>query len=219
MAWQRARQPAQKEHRRATILAAAARLFDDRGFERITLSAVATAAKISKSDLYRYFESKEEIFLHLLRDDLYAWVSGVEQALAPLAGRGTPETVTRAMTDHLSRCPRLPALASVAGVVLEQNVSADVVAWFKAAVLEITVRAANALHAALPGLSVERARQVLLIIFALITGLWHFAHPAPAVEAVLERPGLRALKVDFDRELGAATVLLLRGILAGAGAS
>jgi AcrR family transcriptional regulator len=214
MAWQRARQPAQKEHRRATILLAAARLFDAQGFDGITLSAIAAKAKISKSDLYRYFESKEEILLHLLRDDLHAWVAGVEQALAPLAGRGTPQSVTQAMSAELARRPRLGALASVAGVALEQNISTDVVVWFKAALVEVTVRAANALHAALPGLGIERARELLLMTYALITGLWHMSHPAPAVVAALERPELQGLRVDFGRELGEATLLLLRGALA-----
>lgn len=59
------------ETRRGQILAAAATVFADRGFERARIDDVAAAAGVSKGTVYWYFRSKDEIFYALL-DDFYA---------------------------------------------------------------------------------------------------------------------------------------------------
>ena len=47
MAWQRARNPEQKEQRRVAILDAAATLFEQGGLDNVSLNAIATEAGIS----------------------------------------------------------------------------------------------------------------------------------------------------------------------------
>ena len=61
--FERARQPEQKELRREAILEAATELLAEKGLHDISLSAIARRAKLSKANLYRYFESREAIFL------------------------------------------------------------------------------------------------------------------------------------------------------------
>ena len=66
--------------RRALIESAAARLFAEHGVDRTRLEDVAAAAGVTKPVLYRHFESKRALHLHLLaktRDELAA------AALAP----------------------------------------------------------------------------------------------------------------------------------------
>ncbi|WGS83882.1 TetR/AcrR family transcriptional regulator [Methylomonas sp. UP202] len=52
--------------RRQTILDAAKITFEKLGFERATMSDIATLAGVSKATLYSYFSAKNELFLELV---------------------------------------------------------------------------------------------------------------------------------------------------------
>lgn len=55
-----------REHTRRDILVAAAEVFSRRGYAAATLAELAEAAGFAAPSLYRYFESKEEIFRSLV---------------------------------------------------------------------------------------------------------------------------------------------------------
>lgn len=213
MAWQRARNPEQKEQRRTAILEAAARLFEQGGLDVVSLKAIASEAGISKANIYRYFESREEIFLHVLLEDYRQWVSALERAMAPLAGSGDVDTVARAMTDSYLAHPRFASLVSVVSSVLEHNVTTDSVVWFKTELLSVAIRVANTIHAALPALDMERTQQFITYAHLLMASLWPAANPPPAVKEALQRPELQYACVDFDRDAIGAITTLLRGLL------
>jgi AcrR family transcriptional regulator len=82
--YQRARRPEQKAQRRATILAAARALAAQRPVREISLGDIAREVDLAKSNLLRYFESREEIFMTLLLDEWTAWTE---------AARATPDAV------------------------------------------------------------------------------------------------------------------------------
>ncbi|MDF1566037.1 MAG: TetR family transcriptional regulator [Deltaproteobacteria bacterium] len=218
--WQRARQPEQKEQRRQEILRAAAKLFDETGLEKASLSKIACSAGLSKAALYRYFESREAIFLELLGGELTGWVARFEAALAPLAGSNDPARVARAFAASLVDSHRLGALSAATPTILEHNVSEEVVVAFKTGLIPLFLRLANSLHAALPALSMEQVRELLAFAHSAINGLWPAAHPPPAVQRALARPELELFRVPWGPTLERMIQLLLEGALAeGAGSS
>ena len=73
MKWQRARSEEQKEQRISEIVGAAARLYKTHSFEEISSSLIAKEAGFTRSNLYKYFSSKEEIFLAFLMQDMRLW--------------------------------------------------------------------------------------------------------------------------------------------------
>jgi AcrR family transcriptional regulator len=62
--------PQWRQRRRADILRAAADLFGRRGYGGVQVDDVARAAGVGKPTLYRYFASKEELFLQVFGDAL-----------------------------------------------------------------------------------------------------------------------------------------------------
>lgn len=62
----KARQERAREQARRDILLSAAEVFAQRGYAASTLSEIAQAAGFAAPSLYRYFESKEEIFRSLV---------------------------------------------------------------------------------------------------------------------------------------------------------
>jgi AcrR family transcriptional regulator len=214
MAWQRARNPEQKEQRRTAILEATAKLFEEEGLDGVSLNAIANEAGISKGNIYRYFESREEIFLHLLLEYYGQWVVTLERALAPLAGSDDVERVARAMTASYAAHPRFASLVAVTASVLEKNVTADAVVSFKTQLLDVVIRVANAIHASLPALDMERTQQFIMYAHLLMSAMWPAANPPAAVRSALLLPELQFACVDFDRDAVGAVTTLLRGLLA-----
>ncbi len=50
------------------ILSAAVKLFAEQGFDGVSMRGVAQAAGVSKSNIYHHFDSKEALYLAILRD-------------------------------------------------------------------------------------------------------------------------------------------------------
>src|SRR5688572_6053319 len=142
--FQRARKPEEREIRREGILAAAAALFDEEGPQGTGLNAIAARAGFTKSNVYRYFESREEVLLSLFLDEMSRYTAKVEARLAGVEG-GVAEiarTLTRTFEEH----PRLGALISILTTVLEQNVSEDKVVNLKRSTAATVTRVGAAIH-------------------------------------------------------------------------
>ena len=71
----------EREQRRALILDAAQKVFDEHGLAAATMEQVAAAAELSKGSLYLHFRSKDELFMGLAADVL----AEVRAVLAPIA--------------------------------------------------------------------------------------------------------------------------------------
>lgn len=65
------------EEKRTTILDAAAALFAKEGFDRTSVGAVAASCNISKSALYHYFPSKED----MLYEVCASFISGIQDEI------------------------------------------------------------------------------------------------------------------------------------------
>lgn len=59
-----------KKKRRKRILAAATRLFQDRGYADTTINAIADKADVGVGTIYNYFSSKNQILLNIVADIL-----------------------------------------------------------------------------------------------------------------------------------------------------
>lgn len=212
--WQRARRPEQKEQRRAAILQAAAVVYERDGLEQASLNAIAREAAISKANIYRYFESREEIYLHLALEDYRGWVTAVERALAPLAATDDEAAVSHAWVTTLGTRPRLCSLASSMTMVLERNVSVDVVARFKTRLLDLTRRLANTVQVAMPSLTPGTARRFTTYAQMLTSGMWTATTAPAAVQKAMERPELQDYCLSFERDLETALATVLRGLRA-----
>lgn len=71
-----------RSERRHRILAAAKELFSQAAYNSVAMDAVARAAGIGKPTLYRYFPSKDELFLAVFKEALRDLERQVQLALA-----------------------------------------------------------------------------------------------------------------------------------------
>ncbi len=63
-----AAQPPQQSETVARILAAAEELFSRRGFDAVSMNEIAEAAGVSKANIFHHFESKNALYLAVVRN-------------------------------------------------------------------------------------------------------------------------------------------------------
>lgn len=212
MSWERARKPEHKEERRAAILAAAAELFDEGGVEGASLTSIARGAGISKANVYRYFESREAIFLELMVEEQDLWEQEILSGLADLEGRNDPAAVAALMARALVHRPRLCGMMASLASVLEHNVGVEAVAGFKRRFAAGVYEIIPALHGALPDISVPALKAFLMHHYLHATGAWPHGHPSPVVQEVLAMDEFAEMRMDFETEVRANAECLLRGL-------
>src|ERR1700727_3624850 len=91
MVFQRARSEEQRAIRRQAILDAAAAMLEIMPVSEVTLTELSRRAGLAKSNVLRYFESREAILLELLDRATKLWLSELPgQLAAGVATEGTP---------------------------------------------------------------------------------------------------------------------------------
>ena len=210
----RARSPEDKQQRRQDILDRAWELFQTRAWAELTMSDVAEASGLSKAAIYRYFETKESLFLEVEEARLGGWLHGLGAELDRLPRPASPDVVGTLIADSLVARPGLPRLLALLHVSLEQNVPFDAALAFKRAAARVAGALGGRLEAALVSLPKGRGFGAAMQLHALCIGLWQMADAGPVVKRLLERPELRSLRLDFHPALATGAATLLRGLLA-----
>ena len=211
--FQRARRPDQIEQRKEAILAAALVLFQEKGLENVALADIAAKVGTATSNIYRYFESREHIYLRVLQRLGAAWEQKVYPALERLHGRGNVAKVADIIIEAYLGLPDYGELSTVVNSVLEKQLTPALLVDFRSVFLERRKRLASALAAAVPNTAADLLLPLTFHIFVHVPGLWPFCHPSPASKKMLSEPQFAHLNFDFKTEMSRYLRLILKEAL------
>ncbi|MGN9843572.1 TetR/AcrR family transcriptional regulator [Nonomuraea sp. H19] len=207
-AFVRARRPEHKQQRREAILAAARQLAADSGVRNVSLGAVAEAVGLAKSNVVRYFGTREEIYLHLAAEEWDRWAEAVAARLREATGSAD---VVRALTETLADRPLFCDLLSHTATSLEHNVSVPAARTFKRAVLDVITDVGRQV-ADVTDLTESEGVELASSAVGLAGMLYPVANPAPTLaELYAQDPDLAAA----CRPLQPTMIRLLSAIAAG----
>ncbi|GAA4502209.1 TetR/AcrR family transcriptional regulator [Actinoallomurus oryzae] len=214
--FQRARSAEQRAERRRAILDTAVAMLAEMPAGRLTLNELSRRAGLAKSNVLRYFESREEILLELLDAAVAAWLNEVATGLDG-DGAGTAERATRlssALAASLAARPMLCDLISAQAAVLEHNVSLPVVLRHRHRLTHHVAALARLIRRHLPELAAPDADWLAGTIVMVTGSLWAHANPSGAVRAAYEADAsIAALRIDFADRLQATLSVLIAGLL------
>lgn len=89
----------EREVRKALIMEAAMKLFEEKLFHEIGMRDIAKEAGVSAATIYRYFPSRDDLFVEALIQDMNIIEKLLEERLA--AGKATIEDLALAVVDYL----------------------------------------------------------------------------------------------------------------------
>ena len=220
--FQRARSEEQREARRQAILGTAAAMLAEMPVADVTLNELSRRAGLAKSNVLRYFESREAVLLELLDSAWQGWLVQLDRELADAVDRAAPVTVrsgqlAAAIAASLAGRPMLCDLVGAQAAVLERNVSPDVAARYKRASLAgITALGALILRC-VPELGEQDAVKLAGVTILTTGALWPHTQPSAAMLAAYDAdPELAAMRLDFTATIREVLEVMSLGLLARA---
>src|SRR5262245_17922781 len=122
--------------RRSAILAVARALLEEKNVADISLRELADRVGLAKSNVLRYFDSREAIFLELLDDQFVTWLSETDARLGRprvrKPGYANEIRVATVIAESLVERQLLCELVGSMAGVLERNISHEFARDFKA---------------------------------------------------------------------------------------
>lgn len=216
--FQRARSEEQREVRRQAILRMAAEMVAEMPVSQLSLNELSRRVGLAKSNVLRYFESREAVLLELLDSAWRDWLERLAAALpgnvdatAPTSARyaQVASTITASLVDDRLFCE----LISVSSAVLERNISTEVARSYKLAAIANTTTLADLVHHQLAELSHDGATYFAAGTLVATTGIWPLAQPSEAMLCVYDDPVMAPLRLDFGTGLQEMLTTLLAGCL------
>jgi AcrR family transcriptional regulator len=219
MTFQRARSAQQREERRRTILDTALAMLGEMPVAEVSLNELSRRVGLAKSNVLRYFESREAVLLELLEQAMRSWLAEVADELAagvdpdrPARDRG--DRFAAVVARSLARRTVLCDLISAQAGVLEHNVSVDVVLRYKRSARDALASMVEVVRRHVPELG-EGAWRVCLMGMILAGALWPHARPSASTLAAYEAdPTLADLRLDLSTAVEDTLATLIAGTLA-----
>ncbi|MFE2546254.1 TetR/AcrR family transcriptional regulator [Actinacidiphila glaucinigra] len=213
--FQRARSAEQREIRKQAIIDAATQLLAEMPVGEISLRELSRRVGLSKTNVVRYFETREAVFFELLNRSLTQWIEELPAELptAGAQGAASPEAVTYALARSLARRSLLCDLLSALGSELERNLSVEAAREFKLAHGRLLGTLADLVQRNITALTPAAARELVSLTVVCTAGLWPFAHPSEAVAEAQRTPELADTRVDFAERLGRTLHVAVTGLL------
>jgi AcrR family transcriptional regulator len=218
--FKRARSDEQRAERRRAILDTAAAMLADRRVADLSLNELSRRVCLAKSNVLRYFESREAILLELLESGTGEWLAELTEKLhgtidpaRPVTERG--DAVAAVVAGSLARRPVLCDLIGAQAAVLERNVSRDIVTSYKHAAVRYAGMYAELVRSCLPELRPPDALRVAVATSMMAGAIWTHSQPSAAVLAAYEAdPRLAEMWLDFEDALRQTLEVIISGLIA-----
>ena len=118
--------------RREEIIAACEMLYQTMSFKEITLKDIAGATSFTRTSIYNYFQTKEEIFLALMQKEYERWVEELD-AMANAYTTMSVESFSSMLAHSLEKRNMLLKLLSMNHFDMEENSRPECLVDFKRA--------------------------------------------------------------------------------------
>ncbi|MEV7090952.1 TetR family transcriptional regulator [Streptomyces sp. NPDC093085] len=216
--FQRARSEEQREIRRRAILDAAAAMLDEMPVAEVSLNELSRRVGLAKSNVLRYFESREAVLLELLDAFMESWLAeladelaaGIEPHAAPDVRAGQlAEILSRSLAGRVVLCD----LFGAQGGVLEHNVSVEVIKRHKRSSFARLATMVGLVRRHVPELG-DSTQMFCLMSLVAAGALSAYVPPPPGiVAAYADEPALGALHLELGDALRFSITSSLLGML------
>ena len=197
--------------RREEIISACAQLYQTMSFKEITLKDIAGATSFTRTSIYNYFQTKEEIFLALMQKEYERWVAALDDLAASYTVMSV-EAFSGALAHTLEKRGMLLKLLSMNHFDMEENSRPECLREFKEAYGASIEALGRCLAKFFPGMD-ARARQDFLYAFLpFLYGLYPYTTVSGKQRQAMAEAGLDFVYMSVYDMACSCVRALLRGI-------
>ena len=175
--------------RKEEIIAACAKLNETMSFREVTIKEIGAATSFTRTSIYNYFETKEEIFLALLQKEYELWVEAMDAVMAERAAMARDElaqTLARTLADR----PRLLRLLSMNLYDMEANSRPERLAEFKVAYGASLNAVSRMVEKYVPEMDENARKQFLYAFFPFIYGIYPYTSVTEKQRTAMVQAGI-----------------------------
>ena len=197
--------------RREEIISACAQLYQTMSFKEITLKDIAGATSFTRTSIYNYFQTKEEIFLALMQKEYERWVAALDDLAASYTVMSV-EAFSGALAHTLEKRGMLLKLLSMNHFDMEENSRPECLREFKEAYGASIEALRRCLVKFFPGMDAKARQDFLYAFLPFLYGLYPYTTVSGKQRQAMAEAGLDFVYMSVYDMACSCVRALLRGI-------
>lgn len=179
--------------RKAEIMNACSELYKTMSFREITIKEIAGYTSFTRPSIYNYFQTKEEIFLALFKEEYELWnedLKGIlhkNQTLSRLQ-------LAKKISASLQKRELMLKILSVNLYDMEENSRFELLVSFKEIYKEAFESFKELIKKYCPDMSSEGSEELALSFFAYMHGIYPYAYATEYQLKAMEQAGVKFKK-------------------------
>ncbi|MCX4267886.1 MAG: TetR family transcriptional regulator [Lachnospiraceae bacterium] len=159
--------------RKEEIITACAELYKTMSFKEITIKEIGNVTTFTRTSIYNYFQTKEEIFLALLQREYELWVHSLKQ-IQTEHERMTEEEFADALAHSLEERKNLLKIMSMNHYDMEDNSRLERLIEFKVVYGKSLTEVRNCLDKFFPKMTVQDKQNFIFSFFPFMFGIYPY---------------------------------------------
>ena len=174
--------------RREEIINACEKLYQTMSFKEITLRDIASATSFTRTSIYNYFQTKEEIFLALLTREYNRWIDELSSILA--LEKMTREEFAEALAKSLENRAQLLKIMSMNHYDMEENSRPENLVEMKIAYGRAMSAVKDCINKFFPEMTAKQVDDFIYNFFPFMFGIYPYTFVTEKQRAAMEEAGV-----------------------------
>lgn len=182
--------------RKDEIMNACEKLYQKKTFKEITLQDISRETSFTRTSIYNYYETKEEIFLELFEREYHMWTEELER-LNEKMGENVREELALKVADSLQKRKLLLKLLSVNLYDLEENSRMERLVQFKIAYGNSKKVLWKLIRKCYPALKDYEIKDFIKIFLPYLHGIYPYSYATDKQAEAMDRAGVDHEKITI----------------------
>ncbi len=177
--------------RKEEIVNACAKLYETMNFKDVTMKEIGKVTSFTRTSIYNYFQTKEEIFLAYMQREYEIWIAALRQI------RTAHETMSRenfaeALAHSLEERGNLLKLMAMNHYDMEENSRMERLVEFKVVYGKALAEMQSCLEYFFPAMTMQERQEFLFSFFPFMFGIYPYT-----VVTEKQREAMELAKVNY----------------------
>lgn len=175
--------------RKEEIINACEKLYKSKSFKEISLKDIGNATSFTRTSIYNYFQTKEEIFLALLQREYELWIVDLNKIIEENATLSKDEFADK-LARSLEKREQLLKIMSMNHYDMESSSRPEQLAEFKVAYGESLHTVIRCLEKYFPYMSVSEKQDFIYSFFPFMFGIYPYTVVNDKQRSAMEKAGV-----------------------------
>lgn len=181
--------PELTEARREEIINACEKLYQTMSFKEITIKEIGNATSFTRTSIYNYFQTKEEIFLALLKREYELWIASLKRSMEQVETM-TKDEFASMLAHSLENRAQLLKIMSMNHYDMETGSRPEHLKEFKVAYGESIRTVMACLHQYFPDMDVAQKQNFIYTFFPFMFGIYPYTYVTEKQRTAMEEAGI-----------------------------